>query len=541
MKPMLQKRISQVNREAGRNFAFFRKYYFKHYHKVSDAPFHVELVTLLSEASKKRGAKIAIAAPRGSAKSTVITLEYVLYSICNKLEPFILIISSTSGQAEDFLNSIKKELESNQELIEDFPDICEIGKKPGPERWRKNEIITRNGIKVLALSPGQQIRGRRNKEIRPSLIILDDVETDEMQSLEQYDKLLNWFTKSLLKAGSAETNLILAGTIHHYNSLLALYVHPKQHPGWIKRIYRSVISWSSRSELWEKWSKIYNNFEPFGGGEGPNAAERFFEMNRGAMLENTQVLWPEYKDYYALMVMREEDGAISFDSEMQNEPVNPKECYFNPEEMHYWDDEYSSEEELLANLGLRAEIYGACDPSLGKSGLRGDFSAIITIAKDCASKTLYVLDADIDRRKPDQTIHAILMHCRRRNCKQFAFETNHFQALMKDQLEKAGREKGISPAVKEVNHTSDKLMRIQSLQPLVKNGTIRFSKKHRALLEQLKCFPKGNYDDGPDALEMAVDLSRQSDGSVMATLDRDVRPDYEDRFYRYPLPIRRSI
>ena len=51
-----------------------------------------------------------------------------------------------------------------------------LWRKPTPLKWSQKEIITRNGIKVLSLGVGQQLRGRRNKEFRPSLIILDDIE-----------------------------------------------------------------------------------------------------------------------------------------------------------------------------------------------------------------------------------------------------------------------------------------------------------------------------------------------------------------------------
>ena len=57
-------------------------------------------------------------------------------------------------------------------------------------------------------------------------------------------------------------------------------------------------------------------------------------------------------------------------------------------------------------------------------------------------------------------------------------------------------------------HSTDKVGRIKSLQPLIASGRIRFSKKHRLLLEQLRQFPKAAHDDGPDALEMAVAASR---------------------------------
>ncbi len=65
--------------------------------------------------------------------------------------------------------------------------------------------------------------------------------------------------------------------------------------------------------------------------------------------------------------------------------------------------------------------------------------------------------------------------------------------------------------MREVRHTSDKLGRIQRLQPLIPSGALRFSRTQMVLLDQLRQFPAAAHDDGPDALEMAVSLA---DGPV---------------------------
>lgn len=49
------------------------------------------------------------------------------------------------------------------------------------------------------------------------------------------------------------------------------------------------------------------------------------------MLEGTQVLWEEKLSYYDLMVMRVSEGEASFNSEEQNEPINPDDCLFMEE------------------------------------------------------------------------------------------------------------------------------------------------------------------------------------------------------------------
>ena len=53
------------------------------------------------------------------------------------------------------------------------------------------------------------------------------------------------------------------------------------------------------------------------------------------------------------------------------------------------------------------------------------------------------------------------------------------------------------------------MRRVQSLHPWLKNGAVQMCRKHTLLLEQLRFFPKGKHDDGPDALEMAVRAAEQ--------------------------------
>lgn len=514
---IVSKKIIETRKKVCKNFHKFRKYYFKDYHTCPDADFHKELCELLSAKTREREAKIAIAAPRDSAKSTIVSLEYVIYCICYKLEDFIVIASSTSDQAVDFLSHVKKELECNQRLCRDFPEVCEIGEKPKPPRWTQKEIATRNGVKVIALGTGQQIRGRRNRSARPSLIILDDIETGETaQNPENFQKLEDWLTKSVLKAGTNRTNVVYVGTIHHYNSLLAKFTNDNDYPGWKKWILKSIISWSESPQLWQKWLAMFNNKESYKGLEGDRAALSFFKDNEELMLKGTKVLWPNRLSYYDLMVMREKEGHYSFDSEMQNEPINPRDCCFPVEILHFWDDKFESEEELLRILGMRGNyvIIGACDPSMGKPGVRGDNSAIITAVKDCTDGKLYLLDGDISKRFPSKIIEDIIEHHRHRNYSAFAFEVVQAQEFIGTQLEDQAIIEGVPMNVVPVRPQTDKIARIQNLQPLIKRGIIQLSRRHVSLLEELKYFPKGRHDDGLDALQMVYELSKGITGGL---------------------------
>ncbi len=510
---LMRNRLGELRREAGRMcLQVFAKTYLPAHFKVPSSSMHVELISMLEEATRRRNARLAIAAPRGHAKSTLVSLAYVLWCICYKREPYIVLISNTAGQSDDLLTPIKGELESNPLLLRDFPDVAEPrGGRPGPERWRKNDIITRNGVKVLSLGTGQKIRGRRHREHRPTVIVLDDVENEtEAISADQRATKMQWFKKAVMKAGTtAQTNVIVVGTILHYDSLLAQLIDGKTMPGWMNRKYQAVLSWAQHEDLWQQWESIYTHQAEYEERGGPDAARLFYDANQKRMLEGTSVLWPQREDYYQLMEMRLCEGRASFDSEKQNEPVDPESCFFSDSELRYWDDEYTSVDDLLAKLGGESRIYGACDPSLGIAGKSRDDTAIVTVLKHKPTGHLYVLDANIRKSKPRQTIDAIIEYHRIRKFHYFAIETNQFQNFLATEVKRISAEAGVHVPVKTISHTSDKLGRIQSLEPMISTGVLRFSRHQRTLLDQLRQFPMAAHDDGPDALQMAVELARK--------------------------------
>ena len=81
--------------------------------------------------------------------------------------------------------------------------------------------------------------------------------------------------------------------------------------------------------------------------------------------------------------------------------------------------------------------------------------------------------------------------------------------VLKERLAAESAAQGIYLPITEVRAASDKILRIQSLQPDIRNGYLRFCKDQTELLRQLEQFPLGRHDDGPDALEGAVRLCKQ--------------------------------
>ncbi|MDP4092587.1 MAG: phage terminase large subunit [Bacillota bacterium] len=494
----IRKKLGAVDLE------YFGKAYFPHYFNRETPEFHRELdniwmngvlksklpvgINEVKIISRLPGCKRGIAAPRGHAKSTNLTFKDTIHAIVYQYKHYPMLISDSSEQAESFLENIRVEFEENQAIKDDFGDLQ--GKV-----WRNEVIITSTDIKVEAIGSGKKIRGRKHRNWRPDLIVLDDIENDEnVRTPDQRKKLENWFLKAVSKAGDDYTDIMYIGTLLHYDSLLAKVL---RNPGYKCVKYKAVLSFATNKEYWDRWERIYTDLS----NENHEIdAQNFFVENKNEMLQGTEVLWEAKLSYYDLMVMKVTEGDAAFNSEEQNEPINPEDCLFNEE----WFDYFNEAEIDFKDKAFK--FFGFVDPSLGKSK-KSDYSAIITIAKHIKTGYMYVIDADIQRRHPDKIIEDILEKEKwlrtdyKHGYTRFGAETNQFQWFLKEELAKASAKAGLYLPIQEVNQTSDKTLKIQTLQPDIKNKYIKFNPRHKLLLEQLKYFPMADHDDGPDALE----------------------------------------
>jgi hypothetical protein len=109
--------------------------------------FHQWLVGQLQDLHTHRSSRLALVAPRGSAKSTWVSLAYPLWAALNRHEPYILLISDSQGQARLLLEAIKRELEDNPALAQAYPAACGQGSP-----WGQDRIRLANGVVLEALS-----------------------------------------------------------------------------------------------------------------------------------------------------------------------------------------------------------------------------------------------------------------------------------------------------------------------------------------------------------------------------------------------------
>lgn len=210
------KRKRSVRRTLAKNSHFwFFSIYLSHYIKYPFAPFHHEMFQITEDVSLRLAVLIAF---RGSGKSTLMTLSYVIWAVLGiQRKKFVLILSQNHAQAKLHMANIKHELESNELLKADIGPFEEVS-----DEWGSNSIVLSNfGARITIASTEQSIRGIRHGEHRPDLVICDDVEDlQSVKTKEGRDKAFQWLAGEVLPIGDQETKIMIIGNLLHEDSLL---------------------------------------------------------------------------------------------------------------------------------------------------------------------------------------------------------------------------------------------------------------------------------------------------------------------------------
>lgn len=431
-----------------------------------------------------------------SHNSTIMTLALPLWAICFSQYHFIVIASDTADQAEDFLAWIKDELETNEVIEYLFPEVFGSG-----TIWRKDRLVTKNGILVRAMGSGGKIRGRRWKKYRVELVLLDDAENKQMMDSDTLRKgLITWFDQDVCKAGSRaqDLDIFVAGTILHKESLLNQLYESDKYVNWNAIKYQAVEKWSEEKSLWNEWKRILSNrYEDRRMWE----AYRYFILHKSRMIAGTHVLWEGWDTYYQLMLEMQMDGELAFYRERQNLPMSPTEKVFDIDRFSYYTDEE------FDKLDKRDMIFVAyLDSALGHKQHKRDFSAFTYLAKHVPTGYIFVRAATRKKQVVTKQIDEILTYLEQGDITRIGIESNGFQVLVGDNLKTEMISRGLKAKIISIQHNMDKNARIESLEPYIHNGTIKFRRRQDAeLISTLEWYPYG-HDDSADSLEGAFSM-----------------------------------
>lgn len=371
--------------QSERDFRFFCEAYFPLTFHLAWSPDHLKVIAKIEEAVLE-GGLFAMAMPRGSGKTTICECACI-WAVLNGHREFVCLIGSNEGHAMDMLDSIKTELDGNELLLADFPEVvfpiqcldgianrCS-GQLHQGERthigWTAREVVlpTMPGslasgaiIKVAGITG--RIRGMKFKRsdgqtVRPSLVVLDDPQTDESaRSLSQCanrESILAGAVLGLAGPGKKISG-IMPCTVIRPSDMADSILDRDRHPEWNGERTRMVYSFPMDEKLWARYAEL--RAEGLRNGDGGKAATEFYGQHCEAMDAGAKVAWPERHNYDELsaiqhaMNLKLQDEAAFF-AEYQNEPL--------PEETG--DDDLLTADEIAAKINnrQRAEIPIACN------------------------------------------------------------------------------------------------------------------------------------------------------------------------------------
>lgn len=176
--------------------------------------------------------------------------------------------------------------------------------------------------------------------------------------------------------------------------------------------------------------------------------------------------------------------------------------------------------------GLLARVI-SLDPSKGRDARQGDYAAFVLLAVD--HDGLMWVEADMVRGKSAEWLaEQAVAHQRAFQADVFGVESNQFLQLFAVIFDLVARRRQVLLPVVEVYNHGPKPVRIRRLGPYLAQQRFRFrdTPGTRLLVDQLREFPEGAHDDGPDSMEQGLRLlgdllqgteQDQEDGPVLRT------------------------
>ncbi len=440
-------------------------YYLGERFRDTSPPFHLKV---LREAMGSR--RFACAAPRESAKSTIVAYLLPLHRIVFGLDRFIVLVSNTFKKGGASLENIKTQIRDNKMLKRDF-GVTITKDAEGDSVFRHP-----NGMKIRFLCKGCEqigsIRGEIFNDWRPTLVILDDVEDDEMvKNAVRRAELKDVFDEALVPAADRKVGRIWAiGTILHDDGLMAKLVSPNQYPEYRKLLYRAKnVIGGEKISLWpEKWTV--------------------------EELEKMELTKPSV-----------------FAKEYQNDPVSGTVGKFTKDEFHYWkiiDRDYVlfDKDGDIISRGSLLDCKAGISNDLAWSEKRTSDDTVIMPGFLTPDGEI-LIDRYIKAKgmKPDRFADNLFLmeerlHKLTGSKVVIGFEKAMLEKVTKWLLGKEMRRRNTWLWLKDLPWVSDKIARIETtLQPRYAQGAIYHLSSMGDLEYQLLRFPSGSYDDLIDA------------------------------------------
>jgi len=286
-----------------------------------DQPFTSDRQAMLESIvdAARYGGDHAIAGPRGEGK-TRLAIYGALYLMITGLSTFPIVIGKSNSKSQNELKTIKERLQQNEILIADFPEIGVPFKAVGgwssrarmqtvagmvtnieiaadhlifptipmhrlPADWPQECRTAACGQIISSIGIDGPIRGTNYRDRRPTLAILDDIESresaDSETQIESSERIIEKDVGGLGGSGRRVSRVMLC-TTQNRKCIAYKYTDRRQKPSWNGVRFKKMIAPPDNADMWQQYIELRTNRD---GDKDPDAREafRFYKKNQAMM------------------------------------------------------------------------------------------------------------------------------------------------------------------------------------------------------------------------------------------------------------------
>lgn len=472
---------------------------------------------------------------RGTGKSAFGTLGPSIWSMAYKHKTYVLICSDIGSTAEKFIKDIKDNVIENKYIEDAFGKLLDDANKD--YKCNATQLEFTNRTFVEAISSTSPMRGRKYRNTRPDLIILDDYQSeDDVRTEEARQKKWKRYSDDVKfakqrpvkrngKIVKKGTVLMAWGTQQHKE---CFYSRLLKSATWKFKKYKGVFIDDFINEkgekvngldhyfstgLWKEFRDILFNFKNEDRLE--DAKEFYYEHEKEMQFKT---LWSEFWDCLELALDYYENPN-SFKQEVQGDVDSIGEKYFK---------RLSTEPRETIETHDFIKTMLCVDPA-ASGGANNDYCAFL-VGSESSNGNKYARKAKLEkinaRKEFDKYIQKMVDYLLEyEDITHVNIEKNTFNGADANQLEKAIKEHPILKfrditIINEMQR-KNKDDKISTIVPYVNNGTFIFAEEDEEFTNQLMEFAGQKFTVHDDAADVSAEFWLKIDtieGSIQIQL-----------------------
>lgn len=398
--------------------------------------------------------------PRGSFKSTCVTIGYTLWLLLHNSNLRILVDSETFDKSRAFISEAKAHMEENEKYREIYKIIYGVypDSKKAKDKWTDTELNVGGRTRRLK-EPTLSAAGIGVTKVgmHYDVIIADDLHSEKnITTKEQIDTVVTHY-KLLLSLLEPNGKMIVIGTRWDY-----------------KDTYQYILD---------------------------NEIKRFTVYARQAIFPDGSLFFPQRLTQDFLESQKLSQGSYLFSCQYLNQPVDDETATFKASQMRRINP---------SDLGDKPiNWFLLIDPAISQEKT-ADYTAMVIAGYDF-QRNIYVKHILRGRFTPSEIVDNIFRLYEQYQPKKIGIEVVSFQKTLQYAINDKMKERGWWLPVCEVKRktTQSKEQRIKGLQPYYEYGHI-FHLSDSPFVEDLEYelihFPKGQNDDIIDALADILEI-----------------------------------